>query len=86
MPIILILLIIGMIIGIIGTLIVWMKKKKGTYKEPNYRIFFILGICLLPMGFIVMVTADNPGFIGISGLGIIYITIGLSNIKKWKEN
>ena len=35
---------IVLILGIIVTLVVWKKKKEGKYVEPDYRVFFILGI------------------------------------------
>jgi hypothetical protein len=63
--------------------IVIKKKKEGKYVEPDYRAFFIFGICLLPMGTVFMTTV-NPGFIGFFGLGIIYMIIGLSHRDKWK--
>jgi hypothetical protein len=86
LPIMIIILFIAIVVGILVTIIALMKKTEGKYEEPDYRVFFILGICFLPLGFIFMVIIDNPGFIAISGLGIAYFTIGLTNIKKWKEN
>ena len=54
--------------------------------EPNYEVFFILGIFFLPMGIVLMITIDNPAFIGITGMGLIYMVIGLANRDKWKKN
>ena len=54
--------------------------------EPNYQVFFILGICFLTMGIVLMITRDNPAFIGITGMGLIYMVIGLANRDKWKKN
>ena len=54
--------------------------------EPNYQVFFILGIFFLPMGIVLMITIDNPAFIGITGMGLIYMVIGLANRDKWKKN
>jgi 4-amino-4-deoxy-L-arabinose transferase-like glycosyltransferase len=71
------------LVGIIFIFFVLKKKKEGTYKEPDYRAFFIMGICFLPMG-IVFTTTLNPGFIGFIVLGIAYMTIGLANRDKWK--
>lgn len=71
-------------LGIIVLFISMKKKKEGKYKESDYRAFFILGICcFLPMGTIFMITI-SPGFIGFTGLGIIYMIIGLSHRDKWK--
>ena len=71
-------------LGIIVLFISMKKKKEGKYVEPDYRAFFILGICFLPIGIIFMITVRNPGFIGMSGLGIVYLIIGLSHRDKWK--
>ncbi len=54
--------------------------------EPNYEVFFIFGIFFLPMGIVLMITIDNPAFIGITGMGLIYMVIGLANRDKWKKN
>ena len=72
------------VIGLILILVVFKKKKEGKMGEPNYQVFFILGICFLSMGFVLMITIDNPAFIGITGMGLIYMTIGLANRDKWK--
>ena len=71
-------------LGIIVLFISMKKKKEGKYVEPDYRAFFILGICFLTMGTIFMITV-SPGFIGFTGLGVIYMIIGLSHRDKWKK-
>jgi hypothetical protein len=85
---ILLTIILGAIAVIVGVFVLFMmmqkKKKDGTYKEPNYRAFFIMGICFLPMG-IIFTSSVNPGFVGFIGLGIIYMAIGLANRDKWKK-
>jgi uncharacterized membrane protein YoaK (UPF0700 family) len=75
---------IAVIVGISVLYIMQKKKKEGTYKEPDYRAFFIMGICFLPMG-IIFTSSINPGFIGFIGLGIVYMAIGLANRDKWKK-
>jgi len=85
---ILLTIILGAIAVIVGVFVLFMmmqkKKKDGTYKEPDYRAFFIMGICFLPMG-IIFTSSVNPGFVGFIGLGIIYMAIGLANRDKWKK-
>jgi amino acid transporter len=73
------------ILGILFVLMVLKKKKEGIYKEPDYRIFFILGISFLAVGIVMMIVIKNPGFIGITALGLIYMTIGLAHHDKWKS-
>jgi len=85
---ILLTIILGAIAVIVGVFVLFMmmqkKKKDGTYKEPDYRAFFIMGICFLPMG-IIITSSVNPGFVGFIGIGIIYMAIGLANRDKWKK-
>ena len=54
-----------------------MKKKTGQKVEPDYRVFFILGISLLPIG----IATDNPGMWGV---GAVFLVLGLANRDKWK--
>ena len=89
MPVlVLIMIAIGIIIltiSIILTAVIWKRKKEGKYEEPDYRTFFILGICFLPMGIPLFITTQNPGLLGLSAIGIIYLVIGLKNKDKWKK-
>ena len=73
-----IIVIIILLLGIIIPYITFNKKKQRNYIEPDYRTFFILGICFLPIGIIFMITV-NPGFMRIFASGIIYMSIGLTN-------
>jgi hypothetical protein len=87
--IILILLVIGLLVLIVGiatTFIVLKRKEAGISKEPDYRAFFILGICFLPVGIPIVIATNNPGLLGISALGIIYMSLGLANRDKWEKN
>ena len=83
-PIIVFITVIVLALGIIVLFIALKRKKEGKYPEPDYRAFFILGICLLPIG-IVFISTVNPGFIGFTGLGLIYMIIGLAHRDKWKK-
>jgi hypothetical protein len=73
---------IAVIVGVFVLYVMQKKKKEGTYKEPDYRAFFIMGICFLPMG-IIFTTTINIGFMGFTALGLIYMSIGLANRDKW---
>jgi hypothetical protein len=72
------------VVGILLTLIVLKKKEEGKYGDADYRAFFIMGICFLPMGIIFMTTV-SPAFIGFTGMGLCYMAIGLANRDKWKK-
>jgi hypothetical protein len=85
-PIIILPIIIGLIlIGILIAIILWKWKSEGINREPDYRDYFSMGICFLPVG-IVLTAAFGPGFIAFVGFGIIYMAIGLANKDKWKDN
>ena len=79
------LLILLVIIVSILTLLIVKRKKEGTNKEPDYRVFFILGICFLPMGIPLFLVTNNPGLISFTAIGICYLAIGLANRDKWKD-
>lgn len=70
--------------GLLTVFIVLKRKKVGKLDDPNFKVFFILGICFLPMGVVFMVTV-SPAFIGITGMGLIYLIIGLVNRNKWEK-
>ena len=59
-----------------GFVFVIFAKQKGMLGETNYRTIFILGVILLPLGFVF----DNRIF---QILGIIYVLLGLVNRDKW---
>ena len=67
----LILIVIGLIaivvlVGIIFVLIAWKKIKKEGYKEPDYRVFFIMGLLFLVMGIILLsYKLHNVSFCGL---------------------
>ena len=71
-------IVIGIIIlfALIALLVI--NKKNGQKTEPNYRLFFILGITWLPLG----IAIDNSVFLG---LGAAFLIAGLVNKDKWKD-
>lgn len=72
------------IIGLIIAVILRKNKMQGS-KEPDYFTFFIIGICFLPLGLVFALTLKNNGFIAVTGLGVIYLALGLKNKDKWKQ-
>jgi len=74
------------IIGLILTLVVFKKKKEGKMGEPNYQVFFILGIAWIPIGIVFMVTINRVIGIAFMGMGVTYMAIGLANRDKWEKN
>ncbi|MCP4142885.1 MAG: hypothetical protein GY755_21795 [Chloroflexi bacterium] len=63
---------------IIGLVVFLIVRKKGANVEPDYRLFFILGITWLPLG----ISTDNTAFLA---MGAIFMITGLANRDKWKE-
>jgi nitrate reductase gamma subunit len=76
---------IFIVAGLIMAFVLRKKKTQGKTSEPDYLTFFILGICFIPLGLVFMLTINNPGFLAVSGLGVIYIALGLKNKSKWKK-
>ena len=74
-------------IAIITLIISLMVAKKNIKekRETDYRALFIIGICFLPMG-VIAITTENPGFYGMSALGLIYMAVGLAKRDKWKDS
>jgi hypothetical protein len=69
---------IGILTVLLALIAVYvMKKKSGQQVEPDYRVIFILGISLLPIG----IATDNPGMWGV---GAVFLILGLANRDKWK--
>ncbi len=76
---------IALIVGMFMFSLMHKKKKEGAYKEPDYRAFFIMGLCFILSG-IFFTIAVSPPFICFSGLGLIYLMISLNNRDKWDKN
>lgn len=71
-------LIIGIAVLAVLFAVIFIYRNKGQKVEPDYRVFFILGITWLPLG----IATDNPGFLG---MGAVFTAIGLANRSKWKK-
>jgi hypothetical protein len=71
------------LLGLFLALLLWKKRKGGAMGEPDYRAFYILGICFIPLGIVLSVVVSF-GLMGITALGVVYMIIGLTNRDKWK--
>jgi len=78
------LLVLTVALGIVTVVVAKRKRESGKAKEPNYQVFFSMGIIFLALG-VVFTAAISPGFMGFIALGIIYMIIGLANRDKWKK-
>jgi hypothetical protein len=69
---------IGIAVLVVLFSVIFIYRNRGQKLEPDYRVFFILGITWLPLG----IATDNPAFLG---LGIVFMAIGLANRGRWKK-
>jgi len=79
------LIVVLVLIGVALIVIYWKKKNKGEIKEPNYRVFFNLGLVWLPVGVVFMIAINTVIGIVFLGLGASYLAIGLGNRDKWEK-
>ena len=79
-----VILILAILVGVILVFVTLKKRKIGKSAEPNYQVFFFIGISFIGSG-IALTAAISPGFIGIMALGVLYMIIGLANRDKWKQ-
>lgn len=82
------LIIVGIlvIIGFILTFVAYKKRKKeGEIKEPNYQVFFTIGIVWLPVGVVFMLTINTAIGIAFMAMGAAYLAISLANRDKWER-
>lgn len=83
--ILLILLVLSVIVGVITVFVVKRKRRQGKTDDPDYRALFVLGICFLPMGLVLSITTENPGFYGIAAMGLVFLIVGIAHKDEWKE-
>ena len=80
-------LVLMLIIGAISAVLALKKSKSG---EPNYRVFYITGLILLPIG-IIWIGATFFWDISIGaggaflGVGVTYLILGLAYRDKWRK-
>ena len=83
-PVFIIMIILLVIVGFL-VLVVALKNKKEKAKQVDYKAFYIMGVSFLPLGIALFLTTDNPGMLGLTAIGAVYMSIGLSNKDKWNK-
>ena len=75
---------------ILVTVMLWQKNKEGKPKQPDYRVFFIMGAVMLPLGIgemLLFLQRDRPLAISLPlvVIGLVFLAIGLANRGKWQK-
>ena len=81
------------ILAVAGMLLAYMIRKKGrgrVEQATNYRVFFMMGIAMVPIGAALIIASfflDLAFGIGVPllAMGVVYISLGLANRDKWKK-
>ena len=73
------------VIGFVVLAVTLRRRKQEEVKPIDYRTFFILGICWLPMGIVFWIVMDLAFGIPLFVMGGTLLTIGLVNRAKWTE-
>jgi uncharacterized membrane protein len=68
----------AVLVILLAVLFVVRRHRGEQPAEPDYRVFFILGITWLPLG----ISTDNFAFLV---MGIVFMIIGIANKDKWPE-
>jgi hypothetical protein len=73
------------VLGLFLKILVFKKKKEGKTVEPNYQVFFNVGMIWIPVGVVFMITINFVIGIAFMGMGLSYLAIGLANKDKWER-
>lgn len=73
------------VIGLVVLAVTLRRRKQEEVRPIDYRTFFILGICWLPMGIVFWIVMDLAFGIPLFVMGATFFTIGLVNRDKWTE-
>jgi uncharacterized membrane protein len=84
--------ILAIVLGlvILVTVMLLKKRKEGKPEQPDYRVFFIMGAVMLPLGIAEMLLFlqwDRPFVIPLPlvVIGLVFLAIGLTNRGKWQR-
>jgi uncharacterized membrane protein len=81
----LVLVCIIMAVGIVAAVVLQKKRKGAKKKDVNYRAIFGAGLAFIPSGIAIAIATRNFGLMGITGLGVVYVILGLQHKDEWKN-
>ena len=71
---------IALLLALFAAVYFLRKRKRGCVeKEPNYMVFFIIGVSWIPIG----ISTNNHTF---TVIGVFFMIFGLINKDKWKND
>ncbi len=76
-----------LMVFVIGLLMIGLsgRKRYEVFDNPNYKLFFILGVIFLVAGLVMVFVGRHPYFLILAGFGFIFMVIGLWNRSKWSN-
>jgi len=84
--------ILAIVLGlvILVTVMLWKRGKQGKAEQPDYRVFFVMGAVMLPLGIAEMLLFlkwDRPFVIPLPlvVIGLVFLAIGLANRGRWQR-
>ena len=73
---------IGVILFIVLGVLLFVRIKYKQPLEPDYRVFFILGVIWIAFG---VINVSQGGNVALGVLGVIFLAVGLGNRDKWRQ-
>jgi multisubunit Na+/H+ antiporter MnhB subunit len=84
--------ILAIVLGlvILVTVVLLKKRKEGSSEQPDYRMFFIIGAVMLPLGvaeMLLFLLWHRPVAIPLPLVvfGLMFLAIGLANRGRWQK-
>ncbi len=80
-----------LVLGILVAVLVRRRRRQEEEKETNYRVFFMMGIAMVPIGAALMIASlfvDVDLFftaMPFLTIGLVYVSLGLANRHKWQR-
>ena len=53
-------------------------------RKTDYRVFYILGVCIMGLA-VILATTISPAYFGIMGAGAVFLVLGTSNVKRMED-